>query len=161
MHLDLQGQVSFARLRKLHCETPLWQATRGSVARNQWRPSSKPTMTPFRAQRQSQLSIFPKNFSSLRTCIVEICSHCSHRSYICTAMRPGHSWYLFRGASQSEQWQRLYQQKSHNFLEANCYSASAVADLATLEMSFSNMGKDHAPKHFLVFYGRFSPIFIM
>ena len=161
--LDVRGQVSFARLRRLHMKR--------HYGRQLWQCRSQPMTTLFKilptvvrwffaGQRQSQLSVFPKNRPTLRACITDICSY---RSYICTAMRPGHSWYRFMGTSHSEQWQRLYQQKSHNFLEANCYSASGMAGLTTLELSFSNnlWEKTTLQNIFRILYGRFSPVFVM
>ncbi len=61
------------------------------------------------------------------------------------------------GASHSEQWQRLYQQKSHSFLEERCYHASGVTDLATLQASFTAMEKRYALPHFADIVRAFQP----
>lgn len=61
------------------------------------------------------------------------------------------------GALHSEQWQRLYQQKSHSFLEERCYSASRVTDLAKLQESFSDMGNQYKLQRFSDIVQAFQP----
>lgn len=59
--------------------------------------------------------------------------------------------------SPPEQWQHLYQQKSHSFLEEKCYRASGVTDMAKLQASFSDLERLYRLQHFSDIVRAFQP----
>lgn len=61
------------------------------------------------------------------------------------------------GQSHHEQWQHLYQQKSHSFLEEKCYRASGVTDMAKLQASFSDLERLYRLQHFSDIVRAFQP----
>ena len=61
------------------------------------------------------------------------------------------------GQSHHEQWQHLYQQKSHSFLEEKCYRASGVTDMAELQASFSDLERLYRLQHFSDIVRAFQP----
>lgn len=62
------------------------------------------------------------------------------------------------GPSHPEQWQNLYQQKSHSFLEEKCYRASGVTDMAKLQVSFRDLERLYRLQHLPDILRAFQPI---
>lgn len=66
-------------------------------------------------------------------------------------------FYLLMDASQSQQWQRLYQQKMNIFLDERCRRAPGVTDPAKLQASFSDMESQYSQPGFSNILRGFQP----